>query len=190
MRAFGWRNDAPVSTHVFVRRVDAYYLVAAYVPITEPGPVRGAMRALCLPGERRVHFQAGRDNRRREIVSCLTGLSARSRVYTGRGPRDAVRAALLRALVADVVDAGGRRLVVESRGHTRDRDDRRRVVSTLQRLRVPMDVLSYEHFEPHEDPAPWIADAVAWCFGAAGEWRRRVEPLIDKVVDLDQPHRA
>jgi hypothetical protein len=30
----------------------------------------------------------------------------------------------------------------------------------------------------------WIADSVAWCFGAGGEWRKRVDP-ITSVVDLD-----
>ena len=80
--------------------------------------------------------------------------------------------------------------MIESRGLARDRDDRRAIAATLQRLRAPGDALSYEHFQPHEDPALWIPDAVAWCFGAGGDWRRRIDPLVDKVLDLgDLPRR-
>ncbi|GAB2999639.1 hypothetical protein [Saccharothrix stipae] len=174
-----------MSAHVFVDESgrSSYLLVAAYLPVRQLVSIRAVMRRLCLSGERRVHFQAESDNRRRNVVARLVEQPLRIRVYTGRGPKDATRAALLRELVADVVDAGGQRLVIESRGVIRDRDDRREIVRTLQRLRTPSDALAYEHFRPHEDPALWIPDAVAWCFGAGGDWRRRVEPLIEKVID-------
>ncbi|WP_367133491.1 hypothetical protein [Saccharothrix sp. HUAS TT1] len=181
-----------MSAHVFVdeSRRSSYLLVAAYVPTRQLLPIRAVMRGLCLSGERRVHFQAENDSRRRRVVARLVEQSLRVRIYTGRGRQDAVRAALLRELVAEVLDAGARRLVIESRGVARDRDDRREIVGTLQRLRAPGDALSYEHFRPHEDPALWIPDAVAWCFGAGGDWRRRVEPLVDKVVDCGEVSRG
>ena len=181
-----------MSAHVFVDESgrSSYLLVAAYIPIRQLVPVRAVMRRLCLPGERRVHFQAESDNRRRQVVARLVEQPLRVRIYTGRGPKDAIRATLLRELVAGVVDAGGQRLVIESRGLALDREDRREIVRTLQRLRAPGDALAYEHFRPHEDPALWIPDAVAWCFGAGGDWRRRVELLVDKVVDCgDLPRR-
>jgi hypothetical protein len=31
------------------------------------------------------------------------------------------------------------------------------------------------------------ADAIAWAYGAGGDWRRRVAPSIDVVVDLGGP---
>ncbi|MBB5807025.1 hypothetical protein F4560_006793 [Saccharothrix ecbatanensis] len=181
-----------MSAHVFVDEShrSSYLVVAAYIPIRQLVPIRAVMRGLCLSGERRVHFQAESDNRRRKIVARLVEHPLRVRVYTGRGPKDATRAVLLRELVAEVLDAGAQRLVIESRGLARDRDDRREIVGTLQRLRAPIDALAYEHFQPHEDPALWIPDAVAWCFGAGGDWRRRVEPLVEKVIDCGDLHRT
>lgn len=44
--------------------------------------------------------------------------------------------------------------------------------------------LAYEHLRPHEDPALWIPDAVAWCFGAGGDWRRRISALVEDVVPI------
>jgi hypothetical protein len=37
---------------------------------------------------------------------------------------------------------------------------------------------------PDEEPLLWVSDAVAWAMGAGGDWRRRVEPMIDEVVRL------
>ena len=83
-----------MSTHVFVDESgrSSYLLVAAYVPIKQLAPIRAVMRSLCLPGERRVHFQAESDNRRRRIVARLVEQPLQVRVHTGRGPKDAVRA--------------------------------------------------------------------------------------------------
>jgi hypothetical protein len=36
----------------------------------------------------------------------------------------------------------------------------------------------------HEEPLLWVPDAIAWAVGRGGDWRRRAEPLLDKVVDL------
>lgn len=44
--------------------------------------------------------------------------------------------------------------------------------------------LVYEHLRPHEDPALAIADAIAWCFGAGNEWRRRIMPVIEEVIGI------
>ena len=40
------------------------------------------------------------------------------------------------------------------------------------------------HLSPYEEPLLWVSDAVAWAVGAGGDWRRRVEPMIDEVVRL------
>ena len=44
--------------------------------------------------------------------------------------------------------------------------------------------LEYRHLSPYEEPLLWVSDAVAWAMGAGGDWRRRVEPMIDEVVRL------
>jgi hypothetical protein len=47
--------------------------------------------------------------------------------------------------------------------------------------------LLYEHLKPHEEPLLWVPDAVAWCYGNGGDWRRRVAPLVARSVDTDLP---
>ena len=44
--------------------------------------------------------------------------------------------------------------------------------------------MEYDHMKPAEEPLLWIADAVAWAYGAAGDWRRRADPMIDDVTKL------
>lgn len=58
------------------------------------------------------------------MLAQLVAAELDARVYTGTGPPEAVRAAGLRQLVADLAELDARRLVLESRGHVGDRADR------------------------------------------------------------------
>jgi hypothetical protein len=42
----------------------------------------------------------------------------------------------------------------------------------------------YEHVDSTSESLLWIADIVAWCFGAGQEWRKRIDPIVTTVVDL------
>jgi hypothetical protein len=44
--------------------------------------------------------------------------------------------------------------------------------------------LTYEHLGGSREQLLWVADAVAWCFGAGGDWPRRVAPLIGRTVEV------
>lgn len=44
---------------------------------------------------------------------------------------------------------------------------------------------TYEHLAPHEEPLLWVADGVAWAWGAGTDWRRRVAPLLADVRRID-----
>lgn len=87
-------------------------------------------------------------------------------------------------------------MVLESRGLARDALDRRTIAAALRLATGPdigvsdrtnrRHVLAYVHLAAHQEPALWIPDAVAWCYGAGGEWRRRVSTLVDSVADLGQ----
>jgi hypothetical protein len=66
----------------------------------------------------------------------------------------------------------------------RDQSDRRIIHSALTVSGVELAAVSYEHFRSHEEPALWVADAVAWCWGAGGEWRHRISPIVEGVSDL------
>lgn len=43
--------------------------------------------------------------------------------------------------------------------------------------------VTYEHLNPAGTPLLWIPDAVAWCHGAGGDGRRRILPIVHKVID-------
>ncbi|MBY8848247.1 hypothetical protein [Saccharothrix longispora] len=176
-----------MSTHVFVdeSRRSSYLLVAALVDTRRLVAVRSLMRGLRVPGERRLHFKSESDTVRKDVVGRLVDAGLRCRVYQGRGPVEAVRQVCLARLVADLVEEGAvERLVLDARGPAEDRVDRRVITRSLRGCGVPDDSISYEHLASHGDPALWVPDAVAWCQGAGGDWRRRVAPVVETVVDI------
>jgi hypothetical protein len=85
-------------------------------------------------------------------------------------------------LVADLHVVGATRLVIESRSG-RDEQDRRTIFAAL-REGDPHATLAYEHMRPHEEPLLWPADAIGWAYSAGGDWRRRADPLLEKVTEL------
>ncbi|CAM3450824.1 hypothetical protein KIPE111705_09375 [Kibdelosporangium persicum] len=170
-----------VTVHMFVDESErgCYLLAAALIPVPQLQKARTLLRGLCLPGERRLHFKMEKDSRRRFIISRLVAAGFHVRVYFGKGPSEAVRGVLLEQVVADAIDLGVRRLILDSRdpgGNARDR-------SRLARTPVREHDLMYEHLPSSSEPGTWIADAVAWCHGAGGDWRRRVDPLVEHVFD-------
>ncbi|GAA3840849.1 hypothetical protein GCM10022243_04000 [Saccharothrix violaceirubra] len=92
------------------------------------------------------------------------------------------RRACLTAVVRTVLDLGVVRLSLESAQH-QDARDRRTIAAVVGKAAD----FGYDHFRSSEEPLLWAADALAWCFGAGGEWRRRVEPFVDEVFHLDAP---
>ncbi len=190
-------RDGRMTCHFFIdesmRR--EYLLVAGVLAPHELNRTRSLLRGLRLPGERRVHFQAERDPRRAKIVSSLVNAGLRTRVYVGQGRMEEVRRLCLQRLVGDAIKAGAARIVLESRGHALDRKDRNIIAARLsaesdlpekcsrQRTAVPTRP-TYEHLQPHEEPALWIPDAVAWCYGSGSIWRQRVMPMVEAVVDV------
>jgi hypothetical protein len=178
-----------MTRHVFVdesRRTGTYLLAAADLGASDLARTRTALRTLCLPGMRRMHFQAEGDGRRRDLLAHLVAGRAQVTIYCAQGRTDQARAACLATLVADILSRDARRLVLESRGEPGDRADRLVVAATMRRIGAAPDQFSYEHLRPYEEPALWIADAVAWCHGAGGEWRRRVAPLVRDVIGVDR----
>ena len=91
--------------------------------------------------------------------------------------------AALDALLADLSSMGARRLVIEGRGRSQDQVDVRRA-ALAQRTDRTVRSMEYDHMKPVEEPLLWIADAAAWAYGAAGDWRRRADPMIDDVTKL------
>jgi hypothetical protein len=147
-------------------------------------PLRKLLRSLCRPGQRRLHFKKERDSRRREILSALVAAKlVIARVYATRPPGPGARADCLLAAVPDLIDLNVGELILE---HCEPRQEARdRQVAARRRPEVRR-VFVYRHAAPASEAGLWVADAVAWAYGAGGDWRRRVRPLIDNVWELDR----
>lgn len=171
--------------HAFVDESlrNSYLLVDAILDPAELAATRTLLRALRQGAQPRIHFQAEGDARRRKIVAELVAAGLRTRVYTGRGYAEAVRQACLQRMTRDLVATGTRRLVLEARGRREDLGDQHTIRKVLG-SRPSAAGLEYEHLRPHEEPLLWVPDVVAWCHGAGGDWRRRVSPLVEAVIDL------
>jgi hypothetical protein len=152
-----------------------YLLAAAIVPACH----LQRTRALLLPGERRLHFKQENDSRRRLLISRMVSAELQARVYLGKGPSEAVRGVLLGHVVTDAIELGCQRIVLDSRDHVGNGRDRSCIAKTPARQHD----VAYEHLPSYSEPGTWIADAVAWCYGAGGDWRRRIEPLVERVFD-------
>lgn len=169
--------------HAFVdesERNGRYLMCAVLVAPRDLVIVRRALVALCLPGQRRLHLTKERPPRKRMILSRVTALPVRARLYSSPGRPPAARIACLRALITDIIGRGVDRLVIEPvESHTLT--DRSIIINTAQRYGV--DNLVYEHLEARFEPVLWASDAVAWAHGAGGDWGRRVAAVIEGISD-------
>ena len=154
-----------------------YTMVAAAVDPRDLTALRRELRALVLPGQRRVHFTKESDSRKRTVVSRLTELGVRAYLVRSSDPGEAsARADCLSQLVAAAVRDGHTRIVLE-RDESIERSDRRVLYSEVERRGLHGSV-TYDHEAAHQEPLLWIADAIAWSHTKGGDWRRRIEPLL------------
>ncbi|HEV2778008.1 MAG TPA: hypothetical protein VGX25_01280 [Actinophytocola sp.] len=53
-------------------------------------------------------------------------------------------------------------------------------------IRHPHDTrFVYEHVDSASECLLWVPDTVAWCVGAGGHWRKRIDHIVAAVIDLD-----
>jgi hypothetical protein len=177
-----------VPVHAFVdesARNGRYLIAAAIVEPAQVRHLRRTMRQLLLPGQRELHFQREKPIRRRLLADAIACLPVEVRVYSRACHRDdePARQDCLNRLARDLVERGAHRLVIDSR-RSQDINDER----TLRRVLGPHPAetrMVYEHVDSTTESLLWIADAVAWCHGAGGDWRLRVKAITAAVVDLD-----
>jgi hypothetical protein len=170
--------------HVFVDDSvrQSYVLCAVWVAENDVNQVRRTIRAMCRPGQRRLHFGKEQDSRRRQLLAQHADLPIYAQISLAHGNRVAGRRWCLERLVCDAVteypERRVARIVIESRRSVEDDWDRRVIYGELLRLDAE---LPYEHLHAYEEPMLWAADAIAWAFTAGAEWRNRVADLIKKV---------
>jgi hypothetical protein len=174
-----------VTVHAFVdeSRRGSYLLVAAVVEPAQLAPGRVLLRGMCRPQDRRLHFNAMTDPRRRKTAAALAAAPLRCWVYLGRGEPESARQVCLAQLLTELLAVQCQRLVIESRGSSDDARDARTLNAALGPT-PSKSGLVHEHLRPYEDPLLWVPDAVAWCYGAGGDWRRRIAPLVQRSTDL------
>lgn len=170
-------------SHFFVdeSKSRGYHLAAVEVRPELLAEVRRGLRALCRPGQRRLHFTRESESSRRGLTGPLLQQPVVGVVYSAKGMSDKeARTACLRRLVRDAVD-GGVALVVLERDESVEAWDRRIIRSELQRV---VGDVRYGHQDAHAEPVLWIADALAWAHHAGGDWRRRFAPITRRSVRL------
>jgi hypothetical protein len=186
---WGLRDDARVTVHAFVdesQRSRRYLVAAAIVRPARLDPVRRTMRSLLLPGQRELHFHNEKEARQRTLADAIARLPVEVSIYTKSSVTrndEPAREACVRRLAEDLADRQAHRLVIDSR-QERDKLDKRAIRAVLLQHPHGADLV-YEHVESAQECLLWIADAVGWCYGAGAHWRRRVDPVITNVANLD-----
>lgn len=175
-----------MSVHAFIdeSKANGYVVAAAIVQPHRLSTARRAMRALCLPGQQRVHLSKEQAARRRQILAAVCRLDLDVRIYDAssiQNPRSA-RSACVEQVVADLAMMKGQRLVIEQ--------DDSLVAADLTDLWTAShkygiaESLAYEHVPPRTEPLLWIADAAVWSWSRGGPWRPRIDPVVTHVVQL------
>ena len=70
-----------MSRHIFVDETKRAGYVIAAVTVTDAEAVRKVVRALVLPGQRRIHMKHEQARRRRILVSALAAMEIQAIVY-------------------------------------------------------------------------------------------------------------
>lgn len=167
------------------QRSRLYLVVAAIVEPTAVSDLRAQVRSLLLPGQRELHFKKEKPARRRMLADEIARWPVEVTVYArsyGRRPEPARQECLHRLLV-DLVERQADGLVIDSRDH-QDRSDEGTIRDVL-RANSGRHRLNWGHADSASELLLALPDIAAWCYGAGGVWRERIEPILANVIDLN-----
>ena len=145
---------------------------------------RGRLRGMRLPRQRRLHFSKESPQRRQFLLAELTRLPIRSWVYSSTAKEPNARQEIMAALLRDLSAVDCERLIIERREASQDASESAQIAAASRSGELPAE-MSYCHLSGHEEPLLWVADAVAWAYGAGGDWRRRSAKLVESVRNVD-----
>jgi len=176
-----------MNAHIFVdeSKRRGFLLAAAVIAPEALGGLRRQVTGLRLPRQRRLHFTAESDRRRKVILAAMIEAAGPCVIiYDAAGRRSdrEARDLAMARLVDDAAKIGAARLVIE-RDEPAVAGDRR-IIRDRATLAGCLDTLRYEHRRPHEDCLLAIPDAAAWCWAKGGDWRHRAGPLVSHVVTV------
>ena len=164
-------------------KAKGYVLAAAVVLPADVTEIRKTVRGLIAPGQPRVHMKAEKTPRQHVILSSLVALDIFVTLYEADSRTHRTDIARRHACLARLVhDQAGvcEHLVLES-DTTQDARDRQALIE-LTRAAGCRDTMTYEHRTANAEPLLSIPDAVAWAWARGGDWRRRVEPVVERIV--------
>jgi hypothetical protein len=179
------RSGVMPGEHVFVdeSKRDVYLVAAAVVAPADLTGARSALRAMQMPGTRRVHFQAESEAFRRKFLARVSELQVTARVYTAGGRTDLdSRRQILTRLVGDLVTMGASRLVIEQDDSVVVHD--RRTIKAERARLLAVDSLRFDHLRGVQDPLLWLPDAIAWAWCRNRAWRSLVAGIVTDVTEL------
>ncbi|MYG94050.1 MAG: hypothetical protein F4138_03525 [Acidimicrobiia bacterium] len=139
---------------------------------------------MLLSGQRRLHFATESNRCRKSILAGMVKLPVRVWVYMSGEKEPLARKRSIDALLQDLDAVNGERLVIERREISQDAKEKTQIAEA-KRLGLAPARLTYAHLGPNEEPLLWIADAVAWAYGAGGSWRQRTRELVEQVKEVD-----
>lgn len=172
--------------HAFVDESKAgpYLLVASVVLPSDVSAARGAVRALHLGKQSRLHMTAESDSRRRAILSALERAGLRATVYRSSGHRTnwVARAACIDALIRPLAVEPTVRVTFEC-DESQDERDRKQLYRLVRELGCTERV-QYEHRRATAEPLLAVPDAIGWAYARGGDFRQRAMALIVDVVDV------
>jgi hypothetical protein len=155
------------------------------VPPENLEATRKLLRGLILPGQRRLHMKDESDPRKRSIAALIDRTNIQATIYDAdrryRTERDR-REACLRRLVADAAEHGDSMLILEQDDTLIAWD--RKVLYQAARHTGCTDTFRYEHHRAGTELLLVLPDAIAWCWAKGGDWRRRVNSVVQHVHEV------
>jgi hypothetical protein len=127
-----------VAYHVFVDESvrKQYLLCAVWIDLHHVNTTRRALRAMCRPGQRRLHFSKEQDGRRRELLATLATFPIHASLFLAAGHPVDARQRCIQAFVRDAVQKfpmrRADRIVFECRRPPEDDWDRRVIYKELR----------------------------------------------------------
>ena len=166
-------------------RADTMLFGVLLVPSSAIAPARRELRAMLLPGQRRVHTGKESARRRRELLDVVARIDATAVILSLRRPAGLHRVEARQLLLERACDELSRHTVVS--WHLDDQEPvqaaRDRFVIDQQLRRADRELV-YDHRPSASEPLLWAIDAALWAVGSGGEWRRRVSGIVEvKRVD-------
>ena len=172
-----------MSSHIFVDETKRAGYVIAAVTVSDTEAIRKIVRALVLPGQRRIHMKHEQARRRRVIVSALAAMQVQATVYDAarRYRTDlAARTACLTTLVEDIAARDSDTRLVIEQDDSVVRADRHDLFQLVRQAGIT-DRLEYRHQRAYDELLFALPDIVAWSWVRSGEWRRRISPILTNV---------